>query len=62
MKVGDLVKFKATGVTVVYLGFVNGLYQFYDTKYGRIELMKEHRAGKPGFNMNKKMELVSASR
>jgi len=61
VQVGDLVKFKASGVTVVYLGLVNGLYQFYDTEYGRIELMKKHRAGKPGFNLSK-VELVSASR
>ena len=38
MKVGDIVRFKATGVVCVYLGMVDGCYTFHNNEHGRVEL------------------------
>ena len=38
MKVGDIVRFKATGVVCVYLGMVDGCYTFHNNEYGRVQL------------------------
>ena len=38
IRVGDLVRFKATGVVCVYLGMVDGCYTFHNNVYGRVQL------------------------
>ena len=38
MKVGDIVRFKATGVVCVYLGMVDGCYTFHNNEHGRVQL------------------------
>ena len=38
IRVGDLVRFKATGVVCVYLGMVDECYTFYNDEYGRVQL------------------------
>ena len=38
IRVGDLVRFKATGVVCVYLGMVDECYIFYNDEYGRVQL------------------------
>ena len=38
IRVGDIVRFKATGVVCVYLGMVDGCYTFHDNVYGRVQL------------------------
>ena len=38
MKVGDLVRFKTTGVVCVYLGMVDGCYTFHNNEHGRVQL------------------------
>ena len=37
-RVGDIVRFKATGVVCVYLGMVDGCYTFHNNVYGRVQL------------------------
>jgi len=37
MKVGDLVRWKATGKAAIYLGTKEGLHHFYSAEYGLIE-------------------------
>ena len=41
MKVGDLVKFKATGVHALYLGLIDEMYTFYHAKFGIVELWEQ---------------------
>ena len=38
IRVGDLVRFKATGVVCVYLGMVDGCYTFHNNEHGRVQL------------------------
>jgi len=40
IKVGDIVRFKATGVVCVYLGMVDGCYTFHNNEHGRVQLSK----------------------
>ena len=42
IRVGDIVRFKATGVVCVYLGMVDGCYTFHNNEYGRVELSELH--------------------
>jgi hypothetical protein len=38
IRVGDIVRFKATGVVCVYLGMVDGCYTFHNNEHGRVQL------------------------
>ena len=38
ISVGDIVRFKATGVVCVYLGMVDGCYTFHNNEHGRVQL------------------------
>jgi hypothetical protein len=42
IRVGDLVRFKATGKVCVYLGMADGCYTFHNNEYGRVELSELH--------------------
>ena len=41
MKVGDMVKFKATGMYALYLGLIDEMYTFYHAKFGIVELWEQ---------------------
>jgi hypothetical protein len=41
VKVGDLVKFKATGEHTLYLGLIDEMYTFYHAKFGIVELWEQ---------------------
>ena len=60
MKVGDLIRFKATvhmaKPPAIYLGLVDEMYTFWTHKYGKIEFWK----GK--FNLEDKVEVISEGR
>ena len=38
IRVGDIVRFKATGTVCVYLGKIDGCYTFHNNVYGRVQL------------------------
>ena len=41
MNVGDLVKIRASGQTVLYLGLIDEMYTFYHAKFGIVELWEQ---------------------
>jgi len=41
MQIGDLVKFRASGQTVLYLGLIDEMYTFYHAKFGLVELWEQ---------------------